>query len=542
MGLSSIEKEYLIISFFFALILACILILIKINYKDSSIISIFFAVFFLTFYFYQPLLLLVDRLKSYTLYYSLEKPHFDIDDFLRIEYIIIGYMGTVFSNLILPIHTDFTLSGYDTFCKRFKDAIKRYIKKKIIFLIIAMVYIIVSFILYKTRNNDEEIKKKSMEFIPFLLNCLIIIDFFKAIWLLGAYFPLLIGDLRLEMNSEQCDCKTSDYADILKKNIEKSLEKDKKKLTEAYDNIIYIMIKFVKISFVRKKEVQKLLNRLETDHKKYQITLKDKNEIETLSKKINENNLMEELASAIRNFLKAMSKIPRKIYEYNDIDERREKGIYNYCLHLFYGVIIVGIVIVGFEISLSYYDYEGLSSPLNFKSNYYWAFLITYLYFIIIYYSFLKKNSLTTQNIYGILQSDTLCLLKFSEIISGLITPVSFLVVGTKAFGIFALRENMTFMQTFDIPLVENIFIRLKFDEVYKTYISIRTIVFVFSFFLTFTINTISIPLCCKKDGYILNWKINDKNLISCFEEKGCCKRCYRKEDNESLFPILNIN
>ena len=160
MGLSSIEKEYLIISFFFALILACILILIKINYKDSSIISIFFAVFFLTFYFYQPLLLLVDRLKSYTLYYSLEKPHFDIDDFLRIEYIIIGYIGTVFSNLILPIHTDFTLSGYDTFCKRFKDAIKRYIKKKIIFLIIAVVYIIVSFILYKARNNDEEIKKK----------------------------------------------------------------------------------------------------------------------------------------------------------------------------------------------------------------------------------------------------------------------------------------------------------------------------------------------------------------------------------------------
>ena len=78
MNLSSTENIYLVISFIFSLVLACLLILVRINYKDSSISSIFFAVFFLTFYFYQPLLLIVDRLKAYTLYYSQEKPHFDI--------------------------------------------------------------------------------------------------------------------------------------------------------------------------------------------------------------------------------------------------------------------------------------------------------------------------------------------------------------------------------------------------------------------------------------------------------------------------------
>ena len=272
----------------------------------------------------------------------------------------------------------------------------------------------------------------------------------------------------------------------------------------------------MKSIFIR-KEIQDALNKIENEQNKYEIKLSDKNEIEKLSNKINENNSLDKLVSAVRHLFKTISKIPRKIYELNDIDNKRNKGLCNYCYHLFALIIIIGVLIFGFEISLSYYDYESLSSPLNLTSNFYWAFLISFLYFVIIYYSFLKKNSLTTQNIYGILQTDTLCLLKFSEAISGLITPVSFLVVGTKAFGIFALRDNMTFMETFDIPFVENIFIGLKFDEVYDTYISLRMLIFLSSFLLTLTINTISIPLCCKKGKYILNWKINDKNITNIF-------------------------
>ena len=270
MNLSSTENIYLIISFIFSLVLACLLILVRINYKDSSISSIFFAVFFLTFYFYQPLLLIVDHLKAYTLYYSQEKPHFDIEDFLYNEYVIIGYIGTFFSNLILPIHKDVTISGYDTLCARFWDAIKRYIKDNVIYLIVLVIYISISFILYRARDNDEEIERKSIEFIPFLLNCLILKDFFKAIWYLGAYFPLLIQELIVELNSAECcnnhQC-SSNYASKLRDNIEKYLEKDKKKLEEAYENIIFIFHKFFDIM---RKDIEDLLKKIEAEQENWQ--------------------------------------------------------------------------------------------------------------------------------------------------------------------------------------------------------------------------------------------------------------------------------
>lgn len=530
MELTSIEITYLVLSFIFAFLLACILILIKINWKESSISSIFFAVFFLTFYFYQPLILIVDRLKSYVLYYSEEKPHFEIEEFLEYEYIIIGYIGTAFSNFILPIHTDISISGYDTFCLRLWDAIKRFIKGKSVLVILLIAYIIFSYSLYKIKDNDEEIEKKSSEFIPFLLNCLIIQDFFKAIWYLGAYFPLLICELRIELDDSNClfcHCDSSSYAERLKANIEKSLNKDKDKFYKAYGKIDYIIENFYKNNV--KKNILDLLIEVESKKDNLEVSLdKNNKELQKLSKEIDPNNVREKLASAVRSLIKVLSKIPRKIYEYKDIDKRLKRGIYNLCYHLLYGVIIIGFFIFIFEVSLSHYDYEDLSSPLNFKTNFLWAFFITFLYFSIIYFSVLKKNSLTRQNIYGICQSDSLCLLKFAEIISGMITPVSFLAVGTKALGIFALRENMTFMQNFDIPLVENVFIGLKFDEIYDTYISIRTLIFLTSFFMTFCINTLSLPLCCKKGKYIINWKINDKNAIYIFDEDGCCERCYK--------------
>ena len=526
MNLSSVENIYLIISFIFSLVLACLLILVRIDYKESSISSIFFAVFFLTFYFYQPLLLIVDRLKAYTLYYSIEKPHFDIEDFLYNEYVIIGYIGTFFSNLVLPIHKDVTISGYDTLCARFLDAIKRYIKDNLIYLIVLAIYISISFILYRAKDNDEEIERKSIEFIPFLLNCLILKDFFKAIWYLGAYFPLLIQELIVELNSAECCVDlwcSSNYACKLRDNIEKYLKKDKKKLEEAYENIIFIICKFVII----RKDIEDKLKKIEAEQKNWQIHLIDKSEIEKLSKNINKHNYKEKLASAVRNLIKTFSKIPRKIYEYNDMTNRINKGIYNYCFHFSFFIIFVGFFIFGFEISLNYYDYENLSSPMNFGWNFVWAFFITFLYFFLVYFSVLKKNSLTTQNLYGIGQSDSLCLLKFAETISGLIEPVSFLAVGTKALGIFALRENMTFMKTFEIPLVENIFIGLTFDEIYKSYISIRMMIFLCSFFMTFMINTLTIPCCCKKGKYLINWKINDKNSANVCDENGYCKCCF---------------
>ena len=533
MGLSYFENYYLILSFIYAFLLACVLILIKVDWKKASISSVFFAVFFLTFYFYQPLLLIIDRLKSYTLYYSIEKPHFEIEDFLRNEYVIIGYVGTAFSNFVLPIHTDINISGYDTIRKRFVDAIKRYAKKKKWYLVIIVSYAILSFILYKIRDNDEEIEKKSIELVPFLLNCLIIVDFFKTIWLLGAFFPILMGELRVELNINEWRCNyiedsTNDYVKMLQNNINEYLDKDIEVLGEAYKNVFYI-IHNINNDYCRRTEILDLLKEIKENQDNYKIKLDDEKEIEKLVKQFDGKNHEDELASGVRKLIKAKSKIPRKIYESKDIKERRKNGTWKVCFPLLFIIIGVAFFIIGFEISLCFYDYENLSSPLNFSFNIVWSFFITFLYFILIYYSFLHKNSLTSQNIYGIMQTDTLCLLKFSENISGLITPVSFLAIGTKALGIFALRDNLTFMQTFDIPLVENIFISLKFDDIYDSYISIRMMIVLCSFFMTFLLNSFRVPLCCKKDKYIINWKINDRNQSVIFDEEGCCKNCYKK-------------
>ena len=526
MEISRTELEYILISFFFALILACFLILIKINYKESSNSSIFFAVFFLTFYFYQPLLIILDRLKAYVLYYSDEVPHFAIEEFLKIEYVIIGYIGTFFSNVFLPIHKNVTISGYETFWERLKDALSRFRDKNFKYIVILVLYILLSYLLYLTNDKDQEIKKTSKEFFSFLLNCIIVLDFFKAIWYLGAYLPLLFGELKIEYKLCQNCTNMQEYVGQITQNMEKYLEEDKKKLEEAYEDLIYIIYFFLRTQILKEK-YKDLIQKIEANKDSFKLKLKSKQEIEKLSKSIDKLNYEDKLASAIRKIIKTLSKIPRKIYEYEDLTRKlsqNNKGCYNeypFCAWILIGF---GLIIFAFEVSLPYYDYHELSSPFDFEGNFIFAFCVTFLYFAVIYYSFLNTNSLTTQNIYGIKQSDTLCLLNFAEGISGLITPITFLAVGTKAAGFFDLRENMTFMKTFDIPIVENIFIGLKFEAIYYTYIVLRSFTFSISFFMNSKVNTFFVPNCCKKGKYLFYRKINDKNTTK--DDKGCCKIC----------------
>ena len=82
-----------------------------------------------------------------------------------------------------------------------------------------------------------------------------------------------------------------------------------------------------------RKDIEDLLKKIEAEQENWQIHLIDKSEIEKLSKNINKHNYKEKLASAVRNLIETFSKIPRKIYEYDDIDSRIDKGIYNYCFH-----------------------------------------------------------------------------------------------------------------------------------------------------------------------------------------------------------------
>ena len=202
-NLSSSEKYYLINCSAFSFTFSCILILYKINFRKSSVISIFFALFFLTCFFFQPFLLALDCVYANLFLYANEKRSMNIDQFLKWEYKFVCYVSSVFSILILPIHTDFLVSGYFTFREKMWDCIKRYLKKQFFLIIIGLLYTLVSLILSLLKG--KHMIKKSKDFFDFLLNLLIIPRFFSTCWYLGAYFPLLIGELKMEYKSWRSD-------------------------------------------------------------------------------------------------------------------------------------------------------------------------------------------------------------------------------------------------------------------------------------------------------------------------------------------------
>ena len=186
-------------------------------------------------------------------------------------------------------------------------------------------------------------------------------------------------------------------------------------------------------------------------------------------------------------------------------------------------MLVLGLFILAFEISLSLHEYNNIRNPLEFSDDFFFSICISLMYFAVMYYSVLRKNCLTEQNLYGRKQSDSLCLLNFTETISGLIEPLSFLFIGTKALGIFDLRDNITFMDSFDMPIIENIYIGIEFKDAYNSYISMRLIIMAVAFFLTLTLNRVKIPKCCKKDEYYINVKINDMNPDNSPSNNICC-------------------
>jgi len=524
MELNNNEIVYLMFSFLFSFFLTLILLLIKIDYKYSSFVSIFFAVFFLTFYFFQPFLLCIDRLQSYITYYSLEKPNLDIKDFLDWEFFLIGWAGVIFSNFILPFHKHYALSGYFSICEKLKDSFFRYLNDKAPYFIIVILYSIICYSIYRASDKDKEIEEYSFGVANFILNALQLPDFFNALWYLGSYFPLLLCHLRVEF-----DCfKSGEYYAKLIKNIEDSLKNDQDKLIKNFEHLCFIFEKFIHDN-IRKEKLSAYIDFIENNEDKFKIKVEGKRILEKvnneLEKEINIKNFEEKLADAIRSIKKRILKIPKKIYELANLVKESEKKNYTcYCIFPLV-MLIFGLVILIFEISLYAYDYKGLRTPLEFVKDFFFSIFISFIYFSIILYSVIRTNYLTSQNIYGIRQSDTLCLLKFTEIISGLIEPVSFLFIGTKALGIFDLRDNMIFMENFDIPLVENIFVRLKFNDIYDVYISIRIIYLAYALTLTMGCYKIQIKNCCKEGSYFINTKINDMNSESITNNICFCKK-----------------
>ena len=524
MKLDDSEKAYLIFTFFFSFCLTCIILLIKIDCKHSSFISIFFTVFFLTFYFYQPFLLSLDRLKSFVNYYSLEKKDFDIHYFLDWEYNIIGWVGTVFSNFILPFHKHYVLSGYWTVCGKLKDSAKRLWKDKRRDLIIIVLYILISYIVYRAKDKDKEVKKYSSGAADFILNALQLPDYFEALWYLGAYFPLLICQLRVEFDL----FKSEAYYMQLAENIKKSLENDQAKIEKSCEHLYYISAKFIDDN-IQKEKISGYLDFIKENKDNLKIKFENEEVLEKKNKEleneINIDNFFEKLTSAVRSLKKRFFQVLRKIYIVEILcNESEQKNGSCYCVFPI-GMAIFGILVFFFELSLYAVEYKSLKTPSELVEDYMFSIFISFIYFSSIFYSVMRKNYLSEQNIYGIRKSDNICLLNFTETMSGLIEPVSFLFIGTKALGIFQLRDNMTFMETFDIPIVENIFIGLNFNDVYKVYIGIRVVIVLLAFFLTLAVNKIEIKICCCKDRYLVNSTINDMNSDSVEKNIFFCKK-----------------
>ena len=298
-------------------------------------------------------------------------------------------------------------------------------------------------------------------------------------------------------------------------SIEASMIKDVKKLEENYSDILFICKTFVN-DVVKKAELDIYINKLENNKEAFKLNLVNEEELKQRQKKyekeITLENFKDKLATAFRSLKKRLYKLPKKIYESETLKKKSEqkKTIFN-CLYSGF-LLSFGILILIFEVSLSFSEYKSIRNPLEFERDFTYSLVISMIYFSVVYYSVVTTNCLTKQNLYGIRQSDSLCLLNFTETISGLIEPLSFLFIGTKALGIFDLRDNLTFMETYDIPLVENIFVGLKFKDIYSTYITLRIFILAIALLCTFKTDKITLKCCCKDDCYLIKTTINDMN------------------------------
>ena len=97
--LNQVEKTYIIMCLIFSIIVSTCYIILKINFKNASIISIFFAWIFLICFIYQPFLISLDYVIGLHITNNNHIRNLEIDKFLTYEYKIVGWIGTFFSNI-----------------------------------------------------------------------------------------------------------------------------------------------------------------------------------------------------------------------------------------------------------------------------------------------------------------------------------------------------------------------------------------------------------------------------------------------------------
>ena len=529
------ENTYIIMCLVFSTLITITLITYKINFKKASIISIIFSYLFLIILINQSFLINLDQMIGMIYIKNNNERNLDIDLFFEYEYKIVGYIGTFFSIIILPIYEDYLLSGYFSVHQKLLDATKRRLQKVGIIAIILLIYIIIGLILYIIKGEDGYIIAK--EFLFFVLNCLTIPNFLKTLWYMGAHFPLFVYEINMYSFN---DSKKEKYYERLCGVIVYYLNKDKDKIVEAIIDLKYILAKY----FADNTEIKKkkyILHLLEIcENEKDQLEINEyQMEKEGLEIKINLENFHHVMAEAIRNIKKGLNQIPRKIFVLKNLEKKFNYKMNKCALSLFVILPPVPIIIaffVGFVAILksyyiSYYSYliDKTNLDLPTHGDYFLNLFYKFCIFFILYFSAIKLNSLTEQNIYGNRMSDTICLLEFAKKISGLITPLSVIILDKNIFNIAFGKENIIFLRDFGIPLVENYFIDVKFQDVFFIYTVIKVIIFVISFIVTFIKHSSTIKICGKE----FKFKINDKNDKYC---KGEYFKYYLDRNN----PLIN--
>ena len=524
--MDEIESRILILIFLglaMSIIFALLILLFKIDWKNTTVISFIFALFFSIAYFFQPFLVTIDYL--FFLYESSklrERNYERIDKAFTLVYKIVGYVGTCFSLILLPIFKNFYFSGYFKFHQKLGDSIKRFFRddlfKYYIIAIPVSIILIVGIIFYFIR---KEIVLNTKDL---LLNCLIIPGIFKCLLYIGCYLPILLSELNFAID---CICKSKEkYNNILKGVILKYLDKDKYNLKKAFVEIIKNKTKInINLTQEQKAQIENTIKKCEEckDESKQDIIKKNEiinEEIEKLPL-IFEKAIYNLFCDSLTKINEVLLTIPRKTYVYENIQKKFEKEYRVIFVLLWALMILIGIFVFGIEIFGNFFNYSESRNEYNKITISKCMRLFFYLlfYHMVVFFSVLKRNSITNQMLYGRKNSDTLCLLNFATEISGLITPVSFIVIYSKVFGIYDYDEpfekitnnnfyphnNMIFTRTYKYIIIENIKplfnLDITFKKTFYIYVAIKSCILILFFFGTFCFHSLTIKLgcCCPK-------------------------------------------
>ena len=506
MSLDSKLLNFIGWNYFVIFIFSCIYIFVKRNKHNSYSILIIYSIFITSIYFVQPFIISIDYIIAYYIKYK------NITDFknsisykvILYIYLIIGWAGTIFSDFIIPFCKNYYFSGYFTKSQKIKDCIFRWLKKYLLLYLIYVSYIIVT---YKFRS--KEIINKFGNYADFILNILNIKGLFSVLFYFANYFPIFVNQVR---------CSNEKMIGILAEE----LDHDQKLLIESIKDLTFVIQKYIKentkIEIINnKKEIEDLIGNVNLNeyvkNKELNIDLKlTENEEENIRIKLNLENAIDVIAKWTRNFKKCLLNIPRKIYMLIRI---RHVNIPNPFVFLFF------ILLVLFELT-NFFNIFGIEKNVTILKDYYLKYLFTYffclVFFIVIFHSLKRTNFYTENNIYSMGMSDPLCLMEYSERISNLLIPMTFIYISSMRFFVYEADINLIFREIFQIPIFDNIIIfgfdNIRFDKYLKEYYIIRLSIIIFLCILCFTVRKISIKCCCccccKKKCYLYKVKIND--------------------------------